>query len=291
MSIRFALLCIIFHSAVGLCIDHPDESAMDPLVNDLKSEKSEVRETAAVALRKIAATNQKAVEQAGEYWKSKVALIKTGMAKAEVHKILPPCPSQPQIGSKGSGQTHNEYYWLDCHWEVTVAYVNPDLVHPSPPVLSKRELNVWVAPPAKFTGKWTCWYANGERAFDIDYNDGKYDGLYICYHDNGQKCFEQQYGQTIGYDRGWHENGKKSYEGVYKDGKQDGTWTHWYADGSKQSEKTFKNGVADGPDLSWYEDGQPKNEFHYENGKRVGREASWDEKGKLQFERQHDSDK
>jgi len=292
MKTWLILLVVMLHSTVGLCVELPDESEMAPFVNHLKSEKPEVREAAAAALRKIAATNQKAIEQAGEYWKSKLALIKQGMTSAEVHKILPPCAAEPQIRNHHQWQSHNEDYRLDYHWTITVNYNNPDSVHHEPPVLRKREMDVGVVPPKTFTGKCTGWYTNGEKFYDVEYKDGEFDGLFITYYDNRQKESEQRYsnGQVNGSGSGWHENGVQKYVVNYKDGKQIGMWTWWYANGTKQFERTFKDGVEDGQYMTWYENGKPMCEFNFKDGKRVGREASWDENGKLQYERQRDSE-
>jgi len=271
------ILFVIVRSTVALCIELPDESVMTPLVKDLKSEKPEVREQAAAALRKIAASNQKVVEQAGEYWKEKVALIKSGMTREEIFRIVRP----RSVSSLHKG-SDSSVYTLDYHWEMIFVFPYSESDRREPVIVNRKEMFVWVMPPKTFTGIWTWWYANGQKASESEYKEGRRDGLLLSYDDDGNKSHEQQYAndQFNGYYLTWHKNGQKHCSGQFSNGKKDGTWTWWSANGSKVGETSFKDDVFDGPDLSWFEDGKHQYEATYKDGKLVGLESAWGESGK-----------
>ena len=75
--------------------------------------------------------------------------------------------------------------------------------------------------PTQFTGKWVCWYGNG----------------------NGNKNYESRYidGKKTGKWTRWYENGNKSFEGEYINDKKTGKWTRWYENGNKSFEGEYIN--------------------------------------------------
>jgi hypothetical protein len=209
------------------------------------------------------------------------------MKHDEVLRILPPVDEN--ISGNGSGQSHNLQWRLDDYWTVTVYYNNPDLVHEMGPTLNRRARAVWMKPPDDFSGKWTTWHVNGQKANEIDYEDGKYHGTFIAYYDNGRMTYEQHYvnGICSGADRGWYADGAKSYEGQYVDGKQDGTWTHWNQDGRLQTRREMRAGENHGVSTTWHENGQKVYETSYQNGKKHGPDLSWDAAGEVQWSREY----
>lgn len=84
------------------------------------------------------------------------------------------------------------------------------------------------------TGKWTEWYAGGNKKFT-----GTYDR-----------------GDAIGEHVWWHENGQKMLVGNYRNGLADGRWTQWHSTGMRQEEGMYLAGVKSGQWTTWAEDGQ-----------------------------------
>jgi hypothetical protein len=103
---------------------------------------------------------------------------------------------------------------------------------------------VWVAPPAGYTGSWVTWHVNGQKAHGIQYRNGKYDGWAIALYDDGSKCYQQHYanGVCYGSDTGWHRNGQKAYEGQYENDNHVGTWRWWKDNGEIESVQEYKDG-------------------------------------------------
>ena len=63
-------------------------------------------------------------------WKARALLVKPGMTRAEVEKILPPYSGLERPGSKlgcgaltiGQGGSQGVIYWVDAEWRVSVCY-------------------------------------------------------------------------------------------------------------------------------------------------------------------------
>ncbi len=89
-----------------------------------------------------------------------------------------------------------------------------------------------------------AWHANGQKAYAIQYVNGKYDGTFTAFNDDGSRCYEQHYrhGVCDGMDTGYYRSGKKSYEGLYKNDKQVGTWRWFSEDGEVTSVQEHGNG-------------------------------------------------
>ena len=187
-----------------------DEAQIARLIKKLGDPNSEVRASAAAALRKIVARYPSGTanirnEDAGEAaWLKKIDQLKPGATKAEVLKVLPKFADCPEMFSGGSGGTHGEVYRIDWDWLVEAQYYNPDkLIHA--PTLRRREARVYVAPPDNYTGDWVTWHVNGQIAGRKQYEDGKYHGTFTSYHDNGSISYEQHYTHHVahGMDSGW----------------------------------------------------------------------------------------
>jgi hypothetical protein len=268
-----------------------DEAAIAVNIKALHDGNSEVREAAAEVLRRIIAkypsgtSNIRSMDSGEAYWMERVAQIRVGMTKAEVVKILPPLLESAGYEMSPNGEV---IYRVDNNWIVAIPYRNSDKVV-SRAKLSKSELFVFVPPPEEYTGTWTNWYANGQKAHETQYENGRYNGLGTHYFDNGQKSYEQHYvnGVADGRDMGWYEEGQKMYVGQYRNGKHDGKWTHWYSNGEMLSECNYKDGEYDGLFAGWYENGQMRFEMNYKDGVKHGKEAGWDEQGVLQYQREY----
>jgi hypothetical protein len=279
-----------------------DAAAIAAHIKALGDEKSDVRATAAKALRLLVAKYPSRTvylrgKDGGEaYWTEKVNQVKPGMTRAQVLKIIPPFPEAPHRLNMASGQRNSDSYRLDYHWDVWVLYDNADKDDNAEkvshgPTLTRRALRVNVEPPKNYTGTWITWHVNGQRGYETQYQNGKYDGAHTSFYDNGQKMYEQHYKKHVadGPDNGWHSDGKKSYMGQYRNGKQDAKWLRWHANGKKQSEATYVNGEYDGGHARWHENGQLTSLQVYRNGVKHGLEAAWDEEGVLQYKRYYEN--
>ena len=138
----------------------------------------------------------------------------------------------------------------------------------------------------KFEGQNILWHPNGQKAGEAIFKDGNPDGIHKSWHDNGTKNNEVTYkdGKREGIYTAWHENGKTRLEGTYKDGKEDGIWAEWYDNGQKESELTWKDGKKDGPILVWYPNGEKQIEGTWKDDKRVGIWTRWNKDGKKSWE-------
>ena len=267
-----------------------DEAAIAVHIKALHNQSSDVREAAAEALRRIIAkypngtSNIRSKDSGEAYWTERVNLVKEGMTRIEVVRILPPF-IQSAEETTPSGDVS---YRIDNDWLVTIPYRFAEKVKSSPKLI-RRELLVYVSPPEDYTGTWTTWYVNGQKGHEAQYENGGYNGLLTQYHDNGQKWYEQHYIKHAcdGPDTGWDRDGRMVYSGQYRKGKQDGKWTHWFPNGEKQSESNFEDGEFDGLVAGWYENGQLRFEVNYRHGVKDGIEAAWDEQGVLQYRREY----
>jgi antitoxin component YwqK of YwqJK toxin-antitoxin module len=273
-----------------------DEAAVAAHIKALSDPNSDKRAAAAEALRQIVArypsgtVNLRAQDGGEAEWRKKIAEITPDMSLAEIRKILPRLPAATGEGSTPNGDA---FYQLDFQWMVTLeedqsGYGGKRGAKTTfRPVLEKSTFQVDVTPPKDFTGTWTTWYVNGQKAFETQYKHGAYDGVLTSYHDNGGKSFEQHYTNNIGNgaDTGWYPDGKLMYTAQYRDDKQDGTWTDWYANGIKRRETTYDNGKINGRQTSWYESGKVHLLNDYLQGVKHGVEASWQEDGTLDYKR------
>jgi hypothetical protein len=170
------------------------------------------QELCAVVARYPSGTTDLRRPDAGRaFWEQRLSRIKPGMTEPDVLRLL---DNPKQTMSIGSGQSHSSGYRLDDHWTASVTYANPDMVLEAPR-LGRSERIVNVAPPARFTGTWPVYFANGQKAYSISYRDGVYDGTFTSYHDNGNVATQQHYrsGVADGSDRGWYADGKPMYSG------------------------------------------------------------------------------
>jgi antitoxin component YwqK of YwqJK toxin-antitoxin module len=88
-----------------------------------------------------------------------------------------------------------------------------------------------------------------------------------AYYENGNKKYEIPYedGEIHGTARYWWENGKMMQLVEYRAGILDGKSIRWYEHGPKQSEEHYKNGLKEGVSIEWDQTGKKLFEQHYEN--------------------------
>jgi antitoxin component YwqK of YwqJK toxin-antitoxin module len=298
-----------------------DEAAVAVHIKALNDPSNDVRAAAAKALREIVAkygngtSNIRDPEGGKVYWTEKINQVKPGMRQAEVLKILPVLPNSWRW-SGSNPQTRDRVHWVNDHWQVVVTYPTqpgqPDEVLERPKLVQKERM-VKVPLPAGYTGPWTLWFVNGQKAEDSQYREGKYDGVHSTYYENGQKRFEGHYknGRSDGPFGFWYPDGQKRTEGQWRNGARDGTvtqWhpngvkeselnygngrleglqTHWYPNGNLSSVETLKDGKRDGPHIECYSNGQFRFLSHYKNGVRDGVATTWNEQGVVQSVEQY----
>ena len=174
-----------------------------------------------------------------------MARLLPGTSKTNVFEMLRPFNVTVEEGS-GTGQGHTVGYRLDDAWLLRCSYRNRG--HLLDGTLIRSELiqrvrHVWVEPPTNFTGVWITYFANGQKAQEINYKDGRYSGEFIAYYSDGPKAYVQHYDRHAaeGPDTGFYRSGRTNYYGLYRTNKQVGTWTWYNEDGSIQSTRDFSH--------------------------------------------------
>ena len=97
-------------------------------------------------------------------------------------------------------------------------------------------------------GRASAWYASGQKASDMTYDEDRPNGL----------------------ERSWHENGKKKMIGESKQGLAGGKWIEWYDNGQKYSEGEYLDGERHGLWTFWEPSGEVKESVEYRFGKKLG---------------------
>ena len=197
------------------------------LKSDLGSTNQEIRAAAAKILRETYTPPSRT------NWDSLVASLKVGTSKSNILELLKPVILGPG-GGTGSGTFEayqfrlDDWWMLECHFDH--GFLGCKLL--------AQPLDVWVEPPQKITGIWTTYWINGQKCYEITYEDGKRDGeMRSFYFDDGSRAVVSHFSQGVqeGEETGYFHSGKVSYRGVYKTNEMVGTWTWFNEDGTVQS--------------------------------------------------------
>jgi len=194
--------------------------------SDLSSTNQATRDAAAKILRETYTSPPRT------NWDSLVASLKVGMSKTNILQLLKPVISRPPSGA-GSGSFETEQFRLDDLW-VLECHFDHGFIGCK---LFPQTFEVWIEPPAHFTGLWTAYYVNGQRSHEIRYKDGKRDGEMTSFYDDGSKAVVTRSieGITEGSETGYFRSGKTNYTGAYKAGEMIGTWRWFNEDGTIKS--------------------------------------------------------
>ena len=111
------------------------------------------------------------------------------------------------------------------------------------PSVERKHL-VGEKPPPHFTGTWVTWYANGGKACEDSYRNGKRHGKW----------------------RHWRPNGSRGYEGAYKDGLSNGKWTWWHENGQVKRESHYRLGRRHDASTRRDEEGKIVSVKRYQSG-------------------------
>ena len=153
-------------------------------------------------------------------------------------------------------------------------------------------------------GQWTRWYANGNKAEEGKYKDGKRSGEWNGWYRSSKKNFSCVYedGKRAGNYVEWSSKGKKIKEIYYSEGKRikeylvikdsngfmeinkkygklDGAWSRWYADGIKEEEGAYKNGTKVGIWSRYGMNGIVVEEWNFDNQGRNLYEVTYYDNG------------
>jgi antitoxin component YwqK of YwqJK toxin-antitoxin module len=116
-----------------------------------------------------------------------------------------------------------------------------------------------------------CYWGNGNKNWEQEYQNGQLHGKYIGWYKNGNKYWEEKYQneQIHGKSLGWYEDGNKHWEYKYQNGQLHGKCIGWWKNGNKCWEEEYQNGQLHGKWIERYEDGSKRWEEEYRNGKLI----------------------
>jgi antitoxin component YwqK of YwqJK toxin-antitoxin module len=133
-------------------------------------------------------------------------------------------------------------------------------------------------------GKQFGWHANGEKAWEENYDDyGKLEGQQVKWYDNKQLEETIHYinGIKEGLSVGWYKEGQKRFELNYVKGKKEGKQLKWYKSGQFYSREEFQNGREVSNQTRWYANGFKSDEVTYNYDSMRERTCKWDESGRV----------
>lgn len=143
-------------------------------------------------------------------------------------------------------------------------------------------------------GKWTYYYANGNKQQVGSYKDDLMTGLWFFYNEDGSLDGKGSYvmgdgsnqGRTgiprHGRHGGWnffYEGGQLRDHYDYRHGKMNGKAISYYESGNIRTESFYVDGIQDSLDYGLYDSGKPWYRTQLKNGVRVGGQNEWYENG------------
>jgi antitoxin component YwqK of YwqJK toxin-antitoxin module len=131
-----------------------------------------------------------------------------------------------------------------------------------------------------FTGKYVQKFENGQKKFEMTFEEGKLQGLANKWHKNGQIKGQMNFkdGKFEGVESLWYDNGQKKSAHHYQDDKPHGVHISWHANGQKSAEGTTKEGELHGKLIEWHDNGEKQFEHHYNDGE-LHSSTEWDVNG------------
>ena len=177
--------------------------ASPALVKVLSDPRNDVRAFAAEALRSILSSDPTSAPNCHEkaFWEQRIARLKAGMTLNEALELLLPelSPAERRKTCQGmacGGGGCTGTYRLDDCWMIVIysfddrrsrtprtdrkglqhdftADLEQWKLGSTPSVLEPSFRQVWVKPPAGYTGPWVTWHVNGQKANEIQYSNGQ----------------------------------------------------------------------------------------------------------------------
>jgi hypothetical protein len=197
-----------------------DAAEINSLVEKLATVDQAERDVAAKRLREDFAPSPR------KTWERLLNSLELGMTKEELLTKLSSEQRKSREDASAAG-SRIETYRLDHAWQLWVWFRDDEALLETKLVPHIQQ--VWIAPPADFSGKWVTYFANGQPSHVIEYRAGQYHGKFTANHSDGSKSYVQHYGHdgADGEDTGYFPSGKVSYRAYYSKGKPVGVWT-WY---------------------------------------------------------------
>ena len=143
-------------------------------------------------------------------------------------------------------------------------------------------------------GKYTEFYANGQKFSEGNYVNGVHDGDWSFWHDNGQlaKKVTFKQGRAEGAWEAHRADGSLAAKKTYKDNLREGTWVMYYDDGkTPKVEQTYVASQLNGPRKTYFENGKLWQQAEYKDGKLEGTVTEWNDKGDKVAEASFSGDK
>ena len=108
-------------------------------------------------------------------------------------------------------------------------------------------------------------------------------GKIVCYFQNGNKSIEQEYqaGMTQGHRIEYYSNGTVYKDEFYKDDTREGTTKYFYSNGATKIEENYYLDELDGPARYYYDNGKLEKEGAFVLGDAHGQWKYYDKNGKL----------
>lgn len=109
-------------------------------------------------------------------------------------------------------------------------------------------------------GPHTCWYENGVRQEQVDYEGGRKTGDYRLWYAGGQKKAQARVykGGEVGLVKVWYESGQLQMQYPCVEGVIDGEVKEWWENGQLKSRLVVSGNQADATTQQrWSEDGTP----------------------------------
>lgn len=141
-------------------------------------------------------------------------------------------------------------------------------------------------------GAVTQFYDNGQKSYELNYDNGVVNGAGTTWHINGQTDSKHHYkqGEPNGAALTWYENGAKKSEGNYRDGRREGKWLDYYENGQIASDAQYQNDELNGTYTNYNENGQKLLEGYFVNGLRDGKHMYWFMNGQKSSESNYKND-
>lgn len=117
----------------------------------------------------------------------------------------------------------------------------------------------------------TKYAANGSKAWEGSWKNGKKSGTWRCFYADGQIKSQTTFGgaRQVATMTFWHPNGQVSLQGPAIDGVRQGRWRIWHKDGSLAEEGDFVGSVREGTWKVYSDDGKFVTEVVYSKNVRV----------------------
>lgn len=151
-----------------------------------------------------------------------------------------------------------------------------------------RPLEIYQVMPDGETlqGKYTRFYANGNKALEGSFKEGEREGTFSEYYENGKLSCRKNYenGKLQGNVEVFDKTGKSMQTGAFKNNRLTDSVKSFFPSGKLQLAGSFVNGKPDGIIKEYFPSGKLKKEMTYKNSKPNGIAKTYYENGNPETE-------